>query len=316
VSLLPADLYAIGQDLRRAAVRRERRHKRRGVAAVAGLIAAATAGVAVAASGILGNPAPHAVQADLRTAVRFALANHPRLDVQTAHVVATSRSATLYSLVAANGDYCAELLGTTYGAIYGFTCSKQLRSSSGQLLADAYAPNVSYFIGADGAAPPVVQFGRLPGGTVSARALYDNGEAEVIKTGLDRFFVYEPSSRFQTLARRIPMTIEFRDGNGLTWSYYIQPPQPLRVDGRRISGRVLVDGADRVEFNVASRPGASPRQVFVPLHADGSFAYTRAPGSAVYRVTVRDKVGGPVSSDTSVVTLSAVRAQFAALRHR
>jgi hypothetical protein len=102
----------------------------------------------------------------------------------------------------------------------------------------------------------------------------------------------------------------------MTWSYYIQPPQPLRVDGRRISGRVLVDGADRVEIDVASRPGAVPRQVFVPLHADGSFAYTRALGSAVYRVTVRDKVGGPVSSDTSVVTLSTVRAQFAALRHR
>ena len=312
MSLLPADLYAIGQDLRRAALRREHRRKRRVVTAVIFAIAAMTAGVAVAASSLLGSAAPRVVQADLATAVRFALANHPRLDGQTARVVATSGSATLYSLVAANGDYCAELLGTTNGAIYGFTCSKQLRSSSGQFLTDAYAPNVSYFVDERGLAPPVVQFGRLPAGTNRARAVFENGESEVIQTGLDRFFVYEPSARFQPRARRIAMTIEFHDRAGTTWSYYIQPPQPLRIDGRRISGHVSADGADHVEVDVASRAGASPRQVMVPIHADGSFAYTRAPGSAIYRVTVRDGRGGPVSSDTSVVTLATVRAQFAA----
>lgn len=312
MSLLPADLYSIGQDLRRAAIRRERRHKRRVVAGAVLAIAAMTAGVAVAASTLLGSAAPRVVQTDLSTAVRFALTNHPTLDVQTARVVATSPSATLYSLVAANGDYCAELLGTTNGAIYGFTCSKQLRSSTGQFLTDAYAPSVSYFVGADGRTPPVVQFGRLPAGSDGARAVYDDGGSEVIHTGLDRFFVYEPSARFQSRARRMAMTIEFHDRAGTTWSYYIQPPQPLRIDGRRISGHVAADGADHVEVDVASRAGASPRQVMVPIHADGSFAYTRAPGSAIYRVTVRDGRGGPVSSDTSVVTLATVRAQFAA----
>ena len=316
MNLLPADLYALGQDLRRAAARRQRGHRRRVVITAFAIVASATAAVAVGASTFLGGEAPRAVQADLATAVRMALTNHPKLDVQTARVGATSPSATLYSLLATNGDYCAELLGTRNGAIYGFTCSKQLRSSSGQLLADAWAPGVSYFVGGDGVSPPVGQFGRLPEGADSARAVFGDGAAETIHTGLERFFVYEPSARYQELARRMPMTIEFHDAGGTTWSYYIEPPQPLRVAGREVSGRVLVDGADHVEVDVASRAGASPQQIHVPIHADGSFSYRRAAGSVIYRVTVRDKVGGPVSSDTSVVTLSTIRSQFAALRRR
>lgn len=143
MSLLPADLYALGHDLRRAAARRNQRHTRRVAAAAVVVLATATAGVAIAATTLLGKPAPRAVQADLATAVRFALAKDPALDFDTARVVATSRSATLYSLDASNGDYCAELIGTSHGAIYGFTCSKQLRATNGQLLADAYAPGVS-----------------------------------------------------------------------------------------------------------------------------------------------------------------------------
>lgn len=316
MNLLPADLYALGQDLRRAAVRRRRRHTHRVVAAAATVVVTATAGVAVAASTLLGGPAPRAVQADLATAVRFALVNHPTLDVRTARVVAASRSATLYSLVATNGDYCAELIGTSHGAIYGFTCSKQLRATNGQLLADAYAPGVSYFDGPDGTSPPVVQFGRLPAHTLSARAVYDNGAAEQIQTGLERFFVYEPSPRFQRLARRMPMTLEFRDDHNAIWSYYIEPPQPLRVDGRRISGRVLIEGAARVELDVGASGGVNPARIFVPIHSDGTFAFTRPPGKIVYRVTVRDAEDAPVSSDTSVVTLAMIRRQFAAMHHR
>lgn len=314
MSLLPADLYAVGQDLRGAAARRSRRHTRRVAAGVAVVVATATAGVAIAATTLLGKPAPRAVQADLATAVRFALANHPALDFHTARVVATSKSATLYSLVAADGDYCAELIGASHGAIYGFTCSHQLRATNGQLLADAYAPGVSYFDGPGGASPPVVQFGRLPTGTVSARAVYGNGAAEEIRTGLEGFFVYEPSPKFQRLARRMPMTLEFRDGQNAIWSYYIEPPQPLRIDGPRIGGRVLIDHAARVELDVASRGGANPTRISVPIHADGTFSWTRPPASVVYRVTVRNAEGDPVSADTSVVTLSAIRGQFAALR--
>ena len=316
MSLLPVDLYALGQDLRRAAARRQHRRNRRAVTTVAAVAVSATAVVAVGASTLLGGAAPRAVQTDLATAVRFALLKHPDLDVRTAHVVATSRSATLYSVVARNGDYCSELIGTSRGAIYGFTCSVQQRAPDGQFLADAYAPSTSYFDDPDGGSPPVVQFGRLPSSTVSARAVYDNGVSEQISPGLDRFFVYEPSASLQPLARRMPMTLEFRDKDNLTWSFYLEPPQPLRIDGRKISGRVAIDGAAKVEIDVAPRQGMNAARMLVPIHADGSFAYTRPPGNVVYRVTVRDRADRPVSADTGVVTLSTIRRQFAALRRR
>ena len=69
MSLLPADLYALGQDLRCAAARRRRRTRRRALVAVAAVLAAATAAVAVGASTLLGGSAPRAVQIDLGTAV-------------------------------------------------------------------------------------------------------------------------------------------------------------------------------------------------------------------------------------------------------
>jgi hypothetical protein len=316
MSLLPTELYVLGQDLRRAASRRRRLHQRRLVIGTMAVLTAATAAVAVGATTLLGGPAPRAVQTDLATAVRFALLKHPDLDARTAHVVATSRSATLYSVVAKNGDYCAELLGALHGAIYGFVCSAQQRAANGQFLADAYAPSVSYFDDEAGGSPPVVQFGRQPANSVSARAVYDNGAVEQVHPGLDRFFVYEPSARYQAIARRMPMTLEFRDADGLTWSYYVQPPQPLRIDGQRISGRVVIDGAKRVELDVGRRVGLNPDRVFVPIHADGKFSWKRRSGIVVYRVTVRDAKDNPLSADTSILTLSTIRRQLAALRHR
>jgi hypothetical protein len=219
-------------------------------------------------------------------------------------------------VTAKNGDSCSELIGTSHGAIYGFFCSVQQRAANGQFLADAYAPSVSYFDAPGGASPPVVQFGRLPASTVSARAVYDDGTVEPIHAGLDRFFVYEPSASNQALARRMPMTLQFREHGGLTWSYYLEPPQPLRIEGRRISGRVLIDRAARVELDVAQHAGQNPERVLVPIHADGTFSWTRPRGSVLYRVTVRDAEGVPASADTSVVTLSAIRRQFASLRRR
>jgi len=316
MSLLPADLYALGHDLRLAAARRQRRARRRALVTVAAVVATATAAVAVGASTLLGGSAPRAVQADLATAVEFALLKDHVLDARTAHVVATSASATLYSAVARNGDYCAELVGATHGAIYGFSCSVQQRAANGQFLADAYAPSVTYLDGSDGTSPPVVEFGRLPASTVSARAVYANGAAERIQPGLDRFFVYEPSPRYQALARRMPLTLEFRDGRSSTWSYYLEPPQPLRIEPGRISGRVLIDGAARVQLDVAAARGAYPWPVFVPIHSDGTFSWTRWAGSIVFRVTVRDGENNPVSADTNVMTLASIRRQFAALQRR
>ncbi len=137
MSLLPADLYALGQDLRCAAARRRRRARRRASSQLRPSSRLRRLAVAVGASTLLGGSAPRAVQIDLGTAVEFALLKHPVLDAHTAHVTATSASATLYSVVAKNGDYCAELIGATHGAMFGFTCSVQQRAANGQFLADA-----------------------------------------------------------------------------------------------------------------------------------------------------------------------------------
>ena len=110
------------------------------------------------------------------------------------------------------------------------------------------------------------------------------------------------------------MTLEFREQDGLMWSYYIEPPQPLRIEPRQISGRVLIDHAAKVEFDVAAHAAEYPTQVFVAIHGDGTFSWRRPPGSVVYRVTVRDAQNRPVSADASVITLASIRQQFQTLR--
>lgn len=311
MSVLPADLYALGLDLRRAAVRRRRRHRLNVVAWAAALAVGAGAGV-VSATSLLGSPAPRGAQADLSRAVHFALSQHPGLQLETATIVATSSAATLYSIADRRGNYCAELVGRTHGLIFGFGCEGTQRAPNGQVLISGSAPGASYVDAPDGTAPPVVQFGRLPPHTVSARATYDNGVRETIPVGLNRFFIYQPSPRLQPLARRMPMTLEFLDGRGAIWSYYLQPPQPLRLEGEHhISGRVVIDHATQIELDVAPRLGATATQVLVPLHADGTFSWTGRPGSVVYRLTVRDRRGEPVSADTGVFTPSHVRAMAA-----
>jgi len=175
-------------------------------------------------------------------------------------------------------------------------------------VAGSAATGVFYLDAADDTSPPIVAFGRLPPHTVSARATYDNGAQETVSIGLDRFFVYQPSPRLQALARRIPMTLAFSDGHGAIWSYYLQPPQPLRLEGEHhISGRVVIDHAKQVEIDVGPSLGARPDRVVVPLHADGTFSWTGRPGSVVYRLTVRDARGEPVSADTGVLTAKVLR---------
>jgi len=304
--LLPADLHALGHDLRQAAVRRTRRRHRKAVALVAIVALGAGAGVAVATS-LVGSPAPRGAQLDLHRAVGWV--NAPGLRLQTAKVVAASPAATLYSIADKRGNYCVELIGHAKGVIFGFGCeSTQVYAVTHQLLFSGTAPGASYVNAPDGAPPPVVQFGRLPPNTGAARAIYDNGAQESIPIGLDGFFIYQPSARLQAVARRMPLTLEFRDRDGSTWSYYLQPPQPLTIHGEHhISGRVVIEHASKVEIDVALRPGALPKQVFVPLHADCSFSWTGAPGSLVYRVTVRNAEGEPLSADTGVLTPKAMR---------
>jgi hypothetical protein len=314
--MLPADLHVLRSDLHGAATRVARRARRRHRASVAVsvlVVVGACGGVAFAMAGLLGSPAPRGVQSDLHRAVKYALVDHPGLRLQTAKVVATSPAATLYSIADNRGNYCAELVGLAHGLIFGFDCGFTQQTPSGQLQTNGGAVGASYVEAADGTSPAVVEFGRLPPHTVSARATYDNGVHEAISTGLGGFFVYQPSQRLQALARRIPMTLEFRDGRGAIWSYYLQPPQPLRLTGEHhISGRVMIDHAAQVEIDVAPRPGAATTRVFVPLHADGTFAWTGRPGSVVYRLTVLNADREPVSADTGVLTPRFVR-QISAL---
>jgi hypothetical protein len=278
------------------------------IVAWASVIALGVGAGVVAANSLLGSPAPRGVQTDLHRAVTLALAEHPGLRLQTAEIVATAAGATLYSIADRRGNYCAELVGRTRGLIFGFGCESTQRAPNGQVLIAGSAPGASYVEAPDGTSPPVVQFGRLPPHTVSARATYDNGAREPVHIGLDRFFIYQPSPRMQPLARRMPMTLEFLDGRGTIWSYYLQPPQPLRIDGEHhISGRVVIDHAARVEIDVATLPGRESNRVLVPLHADGTFSWTGRPSSVVYRLTVLDAHGDPVSADTDVLTPKAVR---------
>jgi hypothetical protein len=305
--LLPADLYALGHDLRRAAVRRRRRRARRLAVVAVAAACAASAGVALGSS-LLGTPAPQSVQSDLHLQARYALVHEPGLRLQTARVVGASSAATLYSIADRSGNYCSELIGTAQGVIYGFTCGRTRRAPNGELISDATAPGVSYLESDRGASPPIVQFGRLPAGTTSARAVYDNGTAEPITAGLDRFFVYQPSPQNQVLAREMPMTLEFHTRGGVTWSYYQQPPQPLRLHGdRRISGKVLIKGAAEIEIDVAAKLGESAARVIVPLNADRSFSYSWPPSSVVYRLTVRGPNHEPLSADTAVPTRLTLR---------
>lgn len=313
MTLLPADLHELGQDLRRAATRKTRRRHRTAVAFVATVALGACAGVAFAAASLLGSPAPRGAQLDLHRAVEWV--NAPNLAQTSARIVAVSPAATLYSIADKRGNYCLELTGHTKGVIFGFGCESRQTAPNGHLLFSGSAPGASYLNAPDGTPPPIVQFGRLPPHTVSARATYDNGEHERIPIGLDRFFIYQPTPRMQHLARRMPMTLEFLDGHGAIWSYYQQPPQPLTIDGEdHISGRVVIDHAAEVEIDVASATGSSPRQVSVPLHADGSFSWTGKPGTVVYRLTVRDKDGAPVSADTGVLTPRVMREMSALAR--
>jgi hypothetical protein len=316
MTMLPADLHELRGDLHGAATRIARRARRRHRAFVAVSVLAvvgACGGVALAMANLLGSPAPRGVQTDLHRAVSYAVVAHPGLRLQTAKVVATSPAATLYSIADNHGNYCAELVGLAHGLIFGFDCAYTQQAPSGQLQSSGGAIGPSYVVAADGTPPPVIEFGRLPPHTVSARATYDNGAQEAITTGLGGFFVYQPSPRLQALARRIPMTLEFLDGHGAIWSYYLQPPQPLRLTGEHhISGRVVIDHASQVEIDVASRPGAATTRVYVPLHADGTFAWTGRTGSVVYHLTVLNPEGEPVSADTAVLTPKVVH-QISAL---
>jgi hypothetical protein len=322
MTVLPADLHVLREDLLAAAnqvTARARRRHRAGLAVSVLLVLGAFAGAAVAAVSLLGRAAPSGVQRDLHRAARFEWNGHSGLQVQKAVVVAVSADATLYSVRDNRGNFCAELVGTGKALIFGFSCSLSRGAPNGETLTDDAGTSVDYAVPSDGIAAPVVEFGRLPLHTTSARVVFANGVIANIQLGLDGFFVWEPTGRLQTLARRLPLTLEFLDRTGQpVWSYYVQPPQPLHVEGAGpslISGHVVIAGARKVRVNVSPFLSAPSTIVNIRIRGNGSFAWTGHPGERVYSVTVVDGHGLAVSADAQPLTSDTI-AEMSALQKR
>jgi hypothetical protein len=295
MSLLPADLHELGLDLRAAAARTTARARRRHRALLASgllLLLGAFAGAAIGAVSFLGSAAPKEVQTDLHRYGRFFPAQRT-LREQTAVAVARSRSATLYSVLDTHGNYCSELVGR---GTYGLSCNLSTRAENGQMLVNAAGTNVDYELSAEGEAPPVVEFGRLPPHAVAARAVLGDGTVESVRLGLHGFYVYEP--RDQRAARSRPLTMQFLDrAHRPVWSYYVQPPLPLRAEGRRVLGRAEIAGAVKIRINHS--PGM---QEYVPIHADGTFTWTApADDTTLYGITAVNRDGLPVSADADPI---------------
>jgi hypothetical protein len=289
----------------------------RRIALVVALTLGLCAGIAVAAVKLLGEPAPRAIQSDLHAAARATFVPQSGLRSQTARVVAETRDATLYGVSDKRGNYCIELVGASRGLIWAMSCNVAQPSVPGGGMAGTEIAT-TYVVTDNGVEPPVVQFGRLPKGAVAARALLADGTTEPITIGLDRFYLYQPSDKEQPIARRDPMTIEWLNSAGqATWSWHLQPPQPLRFQGtplRRISGHVLINGATRVMMGNNLGPSASKKNAFRPLGANGRFTWLSPPKVAF--ITVVDSHNQPLSLIESTVNEKDWRSLLAHARRR
>jgi hypothetical protein len=156
----------------------------------------------------------------------------------------------------------------------------------------------------EGIEPPVVQWGRLASGTTTARAVYPDGTTEDIPIGNNGFFLYEPSEQNQTLAREVPMTLQFLRSDGTpALSTQALPPQPLTTTGPwqqlTISGHVLIDNAAKVAV-YGKILGEQPTAL-IPIRTDGTFTWTTpnsTPNGATRSFSVLqvvDKDGRPLS---------------------
>lgn len=294
---LPADLEALLDDLRPAAVRAvaiQRRRRRVRLAAAATLLAAAFAGAALAADRYLGEPAPPSVNA-LVHELAAGFVDQPDLVAQSAQLLATAPDADLYGVADRRGSYCVELVGATRGLLFGTTCDLGFGvEDPNRMPGPVSLPQANVVV--DGVAPPVVVYGKLMANAVTAEAILGDGTREPVAIGLERFFLYQPSEARQAVARRLPIEIEERDAAGrAVWTATYEPPLPLATQGTpvsRVSGRVEIAGAARL----VARNGASPRRQAetVPLARDGSFAWTvpaTGPRVALWELRVLDAHG-------------------------
>jgi hypothetical protein len=297
---LPAHLDALLDDLRPAAARaaaRHRRDHRLRFAAAALAVAAVFAGAALAATRLLGDPAPPAVQSQLHAMARFVV--QPGLREQTARVVATAPDATLYGVYDERGNYCVELIGARRGLVFAFSCGFAFGTRSAEAGGGAMGAAPQQNVIVDGVVPPVVVFGKLRNDAVAADALLGDGTRERVEIGLGGFFLYEPSAAKQPVARRRPIQIVERNAaGGSVWQTYFAPPIALATTDRRVSGTLEIAGA--TQLLVGEEPGAFPRPQPVRVGPDGSFSWVAPAGRGLGIWTAVDRNGRELATAQAV----------------
>jgi len=255
-------------------LRRTDAHRRR-AAIVLALLAAAVAARVAAGSATADRPVPKGVQKQLHESAAGFFGSNRALVAQRARVLAQARDATLYGIHDQLGNYCIELLGAKKGLSYGQSCRPGFKvGTRGVTGGEVDSPVTSIVV--DGVVPPVIHFGRLPTGTVGARALFADGTRQKIPIGVDGFFVYEPSPGHMDVSRRGITVIQLLEPNGTPLTYQLLPEQPVTSTGKhydRISGQVVIDGAAAVQVTVGINRGRG-RTVNVPLSSDGRFSWS------------------------------------------
>jgi hypothetical protein len=265
---LPPNLEAILADLmpaaERLAAQRRRRARRRRLGVLAAVVVAIASPASVAALGIIGGPAPPAVQRDL-LAVDRGLPADLRLnpDVAHAHAVAASGDSVVYFAGLADGGYCAELVTAKEGP-RGAVCSTAAQVDETPL--DVTVP----FTDPVEDSSPVTASGHV--GIAAARTIelvYPDGGSSTVPLGEERFYVADVPAAHLTAVHRQGLMLIARDADGDALAQAVvptdaitppsgaeRPHDPIEIDtvsdGRdltkvlRVRGRLYVDGATRL----------------------------------------------------------------------
>lgn len=164
----------------------ERRRRQRRLARIAAIASASTlvlAGAGLGAATLFGWPAPPRVKNELASVDR-GLPADLRLDpdVDNARAVAATATSTLYAASLPGGGSCSEIV-TAGERGRGATCATGAASGALQMTVPSDA----------GAGPqtPVVVGGRLPSSATRLQARYQDGSAEQVHLGDDRFFLFD-----------------------------------------------------------------------------------------------------------------------------
>jgi hypothetical protein len=275
---------AYGRHLER---RRAHRRKLRTVA-IACVAALVVAGAAFGTATLLGWPAPEHVKQEI-AAVDRGLPEDLRLnpDVEHAHAVASTETATLYAASLRDGGRCSELV-TAGDRGRGATCSTGSDELGRPI--DVVVP----FDDNAGASAPVVLAGRLNDSAgAELEIAYEDGGSDAIPLGDDRYFVFEVPSEHLASAHESGFRLVARDENGAivatssvpaSWDDEAVPDEaaPLFVSTRSdesdftkvygLEGHVSAEGAVSLELDYGDGD-----RVPIAIEPDGSFEYTVPP---------------------------------------